>query len=134
MDTNLLTAYADVESLHRGQVIRFVRESSLRLRLAPKSIYEFWSVATRPRNVNGLAMSPEEAGQSVDGFRRAFVVHPAPSGLLEEWLNLCRAHGVSGKNAHDARLAAYARLNGMGTLVTLNARDFARYGLNVVVP
>ncbi len=102
--------------------------------VAPQSLYEFWVVATRPQNVNGLELSIERALQEVTAIREAFTVLPDPPGLLDDWLDLCRTHGVSGKNAHDARLAAYARLCGIPTLVTLNARDFARYGLNVVVP
>ena len=105
-DTNILTAYADIGNVYRERVIQFVQESDFRLRLAPPSLYEFWSVATRPRNVNGLAMSPETAWPSVEAFRRAFLVRPDPSELLDAWLDLCREHGVSGKPAHDARLAA----------------------------
>lgn len=84
--------------------------------------------------MNGRGLSSEEAYQDIRSFRNLFSVLPDPADLLDEWLDLCRAQGVSGKNAHDARLAAYARLHGIPTLVTLNARDFARYGLSVVVP
>lgn len=33
--------------------------------IVPQVVYEFWSVATRPANVNGLGMSVSQAMQSV---------------------------------------------------------------------
>ena len=95
--------------------------------VAPQSLYEYYAVASRPKDVNGLGRSPEDAARDVLRFRQSFTVLPDPPNLLDAWLELCREHGVSGKPAHDA----YARLHG---IVTLNARDFARYGLSVVVP
>ena len=134
LDTNLLTGYTDIENPRHATVVRFIYQSDLRLYVAPQSLYEFWTAATQPTNVNGLGMPTEAAWNSVVAFRRVFTILPDPPGLLNEWLDLCRAHAVSGKLAHDARLAAYTRLHRIETLVTLNARDFGRYGLRVVVP
>jgi predicted nucleic acid-binding protein len=102
--------------------------------LAPQSLFEAWVVLTRPAAVNGYGFSTAEAYSQIDAARSLFQVFPDPPNLLDEWLDLCRSHEVSGKNAHDARLAAYARLNNIKTLITLNPRDFARYGLTVIVP
>jgi len=84
--------------------------------------------------VNGLGWAVEEAESEITLLRRVFTVLPDPADLLDEWLDLCRTHGVAGKNAHDARLAAYAHRYGVRTLLTLDARDFARFGLSAVVP
>ncbi len=100
----------------------------------PQAWYETYVVLTRPTSVNGYELPTFRAFSEIDSARSQFTTLPDPPNLLDEWLDLCRIHGVSGKVAHDARLAAYARLHRIGTLVTLNARDFARYGLNVVVP
>lgn len=136
IDTNILTAIRDKEHTRhvdiRETVVRL--HASHRLIVAPQSLYEYWSVATRPKNVNGMGRSPEQAALDIEVLRRSFTVLPDPTELLDEWLDLCRTYGVSGKTAHDARLAAYARLHTIPTLITLNARDFARYGLNVAVP
>lgn len=134
LDTNVLTSVQDSDYPKHKEVVRFLGVAPYDLCVAPQSLYEYWSVSTRPRKVNGLDRSPAEAWADIVEFRRTFTVLADPASLLDEWLDLCRTHGVSGKNAHDARLAAYARLNGISVLVTLNPRDFARYGLNVVVP
>ena len=136
VDANIILAllnpihrrHQDVADLvaHRGTLRRLVAP--------PQSWYETYVVLTRPHDVNGYAMSPSHAVFEIETARLQFAVLPDPPELLDAWLDLCREHGVSGKPAHDARLAAYARLHGIGTLVTLNARDFARYGLSVVVP
>ncbi|RYZ66632.1 MAG: PIN domain-containing protein, partial [Proteobacteria bacterium] len=131
LDTNILTANTDADTQKHAAVVEFFAESDLHLSIAPHSIYEYWTVATRPRSVNGLSRSLEDVWQDIAKLRSVFTVLPDPPELLDTWLDLCRTHEVSGKNAHDARLAAYAKCHGIDTLITLNARDFARYGLNV---
>jgi predicted nucleic acid-binding protein len=134
VDTNILTAVRDEDYAKHGSVLRFLREFEGEICIAPQSLYEYWVVSTRPKEVNGLGLSTEETWNDIADFRQTFKTLIDPPELLDVWLALCRRFGVSGKPAHDARLAAYARCYGIETLVTLNARDFARYGLNVVVP
>jgi predicted nucleic acid-binding protein len=136
LDTNILTAFRDWNHPRHQNVDRVLHEleESNELCVAPQSIYEFWVVATRSKDVNGLGLSPAAVVTQVEVIQNAFSIGFDPPGLLDEWLGLCRTHAVLGKNAHDARLAAYARLQGIQTLVTLNPRDFARFGLEVVVP
>ena len=124
-DTNILTAFRDEENRAHRRVLAFAAEQwQDGILVAPQSLYEYYAVASRPKDVNGLGRSPEDAARDVLRFRQSFTVLPDPPNLLDAWLELCREHGVSGKPAHDARLAAYARLHGIVTLVTLNARDF----------
>ena len=45
------------------------------------------------------------------------------------------AHGISGVAVHDARLVAFMNVYGVTRVLTLNAKDFARYrGINVIHP
>jgi hypothetical protein len=41
--------------------------------------------------------------------------------------------GISGKNAHDARLVAAMIVHGVSSILTFNAKDFTRYAEIVVV-
>ncbi len=45
----------------------------------------------------------------------------------ERWRELVRAHAVSGRQVHDARIVAAMDMSGIDTIVTKNARDFRRY-------
>lgn len=52
-----------------------------------------------------------------------------------EWRRLVVAHSVSGVQVHDARLAAAMLVHRIPYLLTLNARDFARYpGITALHP
>ncbi len=53
----------------------------------------------------------------------------------QEWRKLLVAHGVSGVQVHDARLAAGMRVHGVRLILTFNDRDFARYlGIEAIHP
>ena len=136
VDTNIALCILNPSHPSHGSVLRLLRDlrEDSRIVLPPQACYEAYVVLTRPKLVNGFDLTPSAGYIEIDKLRRAFTVLPDPPELLDAWLDLCREHGVSGKPAHDARLAAYARLHGIETLITLNARDFARYGLRVIVP
>jgi predicted nucleic acid-binding protein len=45
------------------------------------------------------------------------------------------AHAISGKQVHDARLAAIMEAHGVASILTFNTRDFSRYpGLTATDP
>lgn len=136
VDTNIALCLINPSHPDRARALPLVRgiRQSARLVLPPQACYEAYVVLTRPKSVNGYGMAPEDAFAEMTRIRSAFTVFPDPPNLLEVRLDLCRTYGVSGKPAHDARLAAYALCHRIETLVTLNPRDFGRYGLSVVVP
>jgi hypothetical protein len=92
-----------------------------------QNVFEFWVVATRPRNVNGLGLSPAQAEQEVRALLSGYTLLRDPPDLLERWLDLCSRYAVSGRPAHDARLVALMLAHGVTHLFTLNPADFARY-------
>lgn len=95
--------------------------------VVPQSLYEFWVVCTRPRDVNGLGRTVSEAAAELTVLRSMFrLVYDTPA-VYAEWERLVVAHGVSGKPAHDARLAAAMLAHGVGHLLTFNAADFQRF-------
>lgn len=55
--------------------------------------------------------------------------------VFRYWLALVTAHAVSGKQVHDARLAAVMEAHGVASILTFNTRDFSRYlGLTATDP
>ena len=99
----------------------------------PQIIVEFWSVVTRPLNVNGLGWSPSQADAAVRGIPSAIKLLPETQAIFTEWLSLVLKMGVSGKNVHDARLVAAMNVYGINRVLTFNEADFRRYQNIVVV-
>ena len=51
-----------------------------------------------------------------------------------EWKRLVVKHSVLGTKVHDARLVAAMNVHGIGRILTFNTGDFARYGVEVLLP
>jgi predicted nucleic acid-binding protein len=131
LDTNLLTRLAnparrDMHDLAEA-AIEGIRIGGHVSCLLPQSIYEFWAVATRPLDANGLDMSPGEAREEVDSMLSLFPLLQDERAIFFRWLDLVTAHEVRGKPAHDARLVAAMLRHGLSCLLTFNTSDFARY-------
>ncbi|HKV48296.1 MAG TPA: hypothetical protein VJN69_09410 [Candidatus Acidoferrales bacterium] len=70
----------------------------------------------------------------IGALKRFFVLLPELP-LREEWERLVATYRVSGKNTHDARLAAAMAVHGVNSILTFNTDDFARYpGISVLDP
>jgi len=78
----------------------------------------------------GLGLTPAEADAKIDELMRLFPLLPDRASIFVRWKRLVRQAGVSGKQVHDARLAAVCAVH--GCVMTFNDTDFARYG--VLVP
>ena len=99
-----------------------------RLVTAAQNIAEFWNVCTRPASARGgFGLSLAVAEQRLQRVERGFTLLPELPTTYQIWRDLIVAHAVLGKQVHDARLAALMLSHGVTHLVTLNARDFARY-------
>lgn len=131
VDTNILTRLlnpAHPELRHAAEkVCETLRTHGHILCVAPQSIYEFWSVATRPRSVNGLEFSTEQTRSEVDTILVLFTLLRDERAIFEPWLNLVTSHRVRGKTTHDARLVAAMVRHDLRHLLTFNTGDFARY-------
>lgn len=129
-DTSTLTRAVNPTDRLYGEARRaLVRlwQREITVCVVPQVLYELWAVCTRPIENNGLGMSPEQAGRVLLQAQRRLILLPDPPTLFAEWFSLVRTHGVSGKKAHDARLVAVMRLHGIGSILTYNGRDFARF-------
>lgn len=138
VDTNILTRSA--QPTHSQHELAIGAVSTLRARaetlcLLPQNFYELWVVCTRPVQENGLGMSPENAQGSFVLLRESFTLLEELPQTFGIWEELVVGHSVLGKAAHDARLAAGMKANGVDALLTFDEKHFARYKwLTVLAP
>ena len=92
--------------------------------LAAQVIIEFWVVATRPAEVNGLGWSIGQTRNTVDQLLDRFPLLDESPQIFINWLDLVTAQNVMGKRTHDARIVAAMLANGITHLLTFNPSDF----------
>jgi predicted nucleic acid-binding protein len=95
--------------------------------IVPQILVEFWVVATRPKDVNGLGMRPDEAEVELDYLQEMFMLFPENEKIFNEWKAIVTKHKVSGKPSHDARIVAAMKTHKIDKILTLNPQDFKRF-------
>ena len=130
LDTNVLLRSIQPHHPHyapaRGAVAALLRDGETRT-IAVQNLVEFWAVATRAPTDNGLGLSFEEAAREIAAARRFFQVLRESTQVLQEWERLVTTYRVSGKNAHEPRLAAVMIVNRVDKILTFNTSDFVRF-------
>lgn len=136
LDTNILLRLAEAshpqhsvavsttESLARGGDILYV---------LPQNIIEFWGVATRPSDKNGLGMTASQVEGEVLRIKNLFRLLPDSLAIYSEWEKLVIRYGVLGKQVHDARIVAAMLVHGLTHILTFNINDFKRFPFITVV-
>jgi predicted nucleic acid-binding protein len=130
LDTNILLRLLDENSSQHGIVsdaIKVLFEQQHKLMLCPQALAEFWAVATRPVNANGLGYTTAVAREAIDFFRGRFGMVFEHANALEIWLELVTEHQVSGKPTHDTKLVALMLIHGIEHVLTINTTDFKRF-------
>lgn len=95
--------------------------------LIPQYLIEFWNVATRPADKNGLGRTAAQTEKDVESIESNFTIVPESPLIYPEWRRLVVAHSVLGKQVHDARLVAAMNVNQITDLLTFNGVDFKRF-------
>jgi predicted nucleic acid-binding protein len=137
VDTNILGRLSQPGHPMHGTAVRAVeilRDDQHELRMVPQVIYEYWAVATRPADQNGLGLTIEETEASIAAFKVVFPPLRDERGILEPWERLVVAYRVQGKPAHDARLVAAMERHGLSHILTFNAGDFSRLAVGILDP
>jgi len=98
------------------------------LYIASQNCIEFWNVATRPVESNGLGQTIEVADRVLKRFEQVFSRLPEPVEVYDRWRELVVRFGVSGVKVHDARLVALMLANDIFRILTFNSADFQRFG------
>lgn len=136
LDTNVLLRAANKASAQHtvtATALNNLATSGNDLTVASQVLVEFWSVGTRPVEVNGLGWPIEQVEKEVDKILDRFVMLMESEAIFQEWLRLVKAHRVVGKKSHDARLAAFCKIERLDCL-TFNTDDFKRFGIVAVSP
>ena len=138
VDTNILTRIADpAHAMHQEALdaVKLLIQQGHKLHVVPQNFFEFWVVATRPANVNGLGKSAAEAATELANLKALFVLLDEMPAIYGVWERLVISTPVVGKNGHDARLVAAMTVQGLTHLLTFNAQDFRQYpAITAVTP
>ena len=140
LDTNILARLTEAKGPHYRQARRAVEEltkSGATLCIAPQILIEFWSLATRPRSENGLALPTATARAELAKHEGAFVLLPDRPEIFAQWKALVSSFGVIGRDVHDTRIAAAALVYNIPHVLTFNGKHFLPFtptGLIIVDP
>jgi predicted nucleic acid-binding protein len=100
-----------------------------------QNIAEFWNVATRPADKNGLGLSHEEVLQEVSSIEGLLTLLPDIPGIYAAWKAIVRDYKVQGVKVYDARLVALMSVYAIEGILTFNDADFKRYsGITAIHP
>src|SRR5262249_9796284 len=99
----------------------------------PQVAYEFWAVATRTIEANGLGMTSPEADEALRDMTELFPLLQDERGIMLRWWGLGRRDDVKGVESFAVRLVAAMQRHSISHILTWNASDFARYnGISVL--
>jgi predicted nucleic acid-binding protein len=130
VDTNIILRLAQRDSAQRPETVSAIANLSSAkydICVVPHVMFEYWVVATRPIENNGLGMIVPDVQASIALLLRDFVLLPDATDLFDIWLSVVSSHNVKGRTAHDARLVAAMHGHAIETILTFNTSDFARY-------
>jgi predicted nucleic acid-binding protein len=136
VDTNILLRLVQKNSpMHfdTQRAILMLKKQGELLYIIPQNIIEFWAVATRPINSNGLGLSTAQALEETDKLKKIFILHLDIHAIFSDWESLIVKYQVMGKQVHDARLVAAMITHQITHLLTFNIDDFKRFSEIVVV-
>ena len=95
----------------------------------PQNIAEFWNVATRPTDRNGLGFSHEEVSREVASIEESLTLLPDVPAIYAAWKRIVHDHKVQGVKVYDARLVAVMNVYAVESILSFNSADFKRYDL-----
>lgn len=136
VDTNvllrLINSHDSQYTQAQNAIVRLLQQN-VELNIVPQNLFEFWVVATRPVNVNGLGLTVEEATHEMALLKQLFAIKTSSPSVLTAWENLVVKYQVKGKQGHDARLVAAMITYKITYLLTFNVEDFTRFSEIVAV-
>lgn len=129
LDTNVLLRIADTSASQHNIAIYTITEI---LKLGDKCVItaqvlvEFWVVATRPLEVNGLGWTSEETKERINQFMTQFILLEETKDIFTNWFQLVKDHDIKGKRSHDIRLLAVMKSHKITHLLSFNPKDFIK--------
>lgn len=136
LDTNILLRFIVPEhSLHELTVEATdkLKADHHKLFIAPQNLIELWNVATRPKQKNGLGLTPTRTQQEIDLLKTLFTLLPDKPQIYSEWEHLANIYQVKGVNVHDTRLVAFMLVHNLTHILTFNIKDFQRFNSEIII-
>lgn len=130
LDTNIILRLAEPAHPMHGIALTAVKKlfaDGHSLCLIPQNLIEFWNVATRPADRNGLGWTTSQTDADLAGLESVFTILPDSPAIYSEWRRLVVEHSVAGKQVHDTRLVAAMNVHKITQLLTFNTADFRRF-------
>ncbi len=138
LDTNILLRASDRASMRYDLAVNSVADliaQGHECVITPQVLIEFWLVATRPIEVNGLGWSIERTEKKINQLISQFTLVEETEAIFARWLELVTRYQIKGKRIHDARLMAVAIANEISHILTFNPKDFTKIAeLTIVNP
>ena len=134
LDTNVLLAATDEGRAEHHDALKVLNDwAAMHTELCTSGqvLREYLSVATRPRVQNGLGLNTPDALGNVRAIRARTTLLAEDSKVADRLLGLLADVECRGKQVHDANLVATMLVHGIGTVVTMNLEDFARFEQHV---
>src|SRR5664279_4676500 len=130
VDTNILlrSAQPNHPLCHQAThaVSKLIRQKDA-VFFCSQNIAEFWNVATRPADLNGLGLLHEEVLQEVSSIERLLTLLPDIPAIYAAWKKIVTDKKVQGVKVYDARLVAVMNVYAVESVLTFNTADFKRY-------
>ena len=134
LDTNVLLAATDEDRAEHHDALKVLNDwTAMHTELCTSGqvLREYLSVATRPTAQNGLGLNLPEALGNVRAIRARTTLLAEDSKVADRLLGLLADVDCRGRQVHDANLIATMLVHGIGTVVTMNLADFARFEQHV---
>jgi len=130
LDTNVLLAATDEGRAEHRDALTVVNDwaaGHTSLYTSGQVLREYFSVATRPAERNGLGLSVTDALGNVRAFRKRTILLAEDAKVTDRLVGLLADVRCEGKQVHDANIVATMLVHGIDTVVTMNFADFARF-------
>jgi predicted nucleic acid-binding protein len=136
LDTNVLLAATDEgRPAHRAAltVLNDWAAANAGLCTSGQVLREYLTVSTRPAERNGLGLKLPDALANVRAIRERTTLLAEDARVADRLLSLLADVVCLGKQVHDANVVATMLVHGVGTVVTMNLADFARFERHISV-
>lgn len=134
LDTNVLLAATDESRAEHRDALAVVNDwaaGHTDLCTSGQVLREYLTVSTRPADRNGLGLNLPDALGNVRAIRERTTLLAEDSKVADRLLGLLADIECRGKQVHDANLIATMLAHGIGAVVTMNLKDFARFERHV---
>lgn len=136
IDTNILlrTVQQD-DPLHASALdaLEAIRRDGYEPCIVPQNLVEFYAVATRSIDKNGLGWSSARTREKMEELKTLYTLLPDTPAVHVRWESLVKEHEPTGVQAHDTRIVASLQVHDVSSFLTFNAKHFKRYEpLNVI--